>query len=239
MVVTGGTLTAHRLRQLSEALPGVAIHIGYGQTETSPRITSLKPTEVLSRPASCGLPVPDVRVEIVDEYGVTLEPGMVGEVVVSGPNVMSGYISRDEISSGKIDGYGRLHTGDLGRVDKDGYLYLTGRNSDLIKCGGERVFPREIEAVLDTHPAVRESAVIGMPDDVFGEKIVACVVLRNGAAVKAEDLRSHCSKFLPQLRVPKEIQFCGELPRTGSGKIKRASLAAHFGDVNTGKTFAA
>jgi long-chain acyl-CoA synthetase len=129
VVVTGGALPPHALRKLHDALPGVAIHIGYGQTEASPRIANLSPSEILSKPGSCGLPVPGIRVEVVGEDGSNLEPGVIGEIVVSGPNVMCGYVSGDEFTSGRIDDSGRLHTGDLGRVDRQKYLYIVGRKS--------------------------------------------------------------------------------------------------------------
>ena len=239
VIVTGGAMAPHRLQKLSAALPGVAIHIGYGQTETSPRITNLGPSEVLSKAGSSGLPIPGVHVEILDEDGEAVEPGIVGEVVVSGPNVMCGYVSGDEITSGKIDRLGRLHTGDLGKLDRDGYLYLVGRSSEMIKCAGERVFPREIEYVLDAHPAIRESAVVGIPDETLGERIVACVALHPGAEVKIEDIRTHCLKSLPLVRVPREIRFSHGLPKTSSGKLSRAGLKAHFFDIGLPKTYAA
>jgi long-chain acyl-CoA synthetase len=238
VVVTGGAIAPHALSKLSSVLlPEVAIHIGYGQTETSPRITNLAPSEVLSRPGSCGLPIPGVGVQVVEDDGSPLPPGAVGEVVVSGPNVMCGYVSGDEIVSGKIDQFGRLHTGDLGRFDRDGYLYLVGRNSELIKSAGERVFPREIEIVLDAHPAIRESAVLGIPDAVLGERIVACVVLHPGADVKTEDLRTHCLKSLPVVRVPREVRISDGLPKTGSGKTDRNRLAKHFDEIGLLRTY--
>lgn len=235
VVVMGGALPPHALRKLSDALPGVAIHIGYGQTEASPRITNLSPSEVLSRTGSCGLPVPGVRVEVVGDDGSPLGPEVIGEIVVSGPNVMCGYVSGDEMTSGTIDGFGRLHTGDLGKVDSHGYLYIVGRKSEFIKCAGERVFPREIETVLDAHPAIRESAVVGLPDKILGERIVACVVLHPDADVKAEDLRTHCLKFLPLVRVPREIRFSEGLPKTASGKTNRGVLPAHFREIGLAK----
>jgi len=151
---------------------------------------------------------------------------------------MCGYVSGDEITSGKIDEFGRLHTGDLGKVDSDGYLYIVGRKSELIKSAGERVFPREIETVLDAHPAIRESAVLGIPDEILGERIVACVVLHPGAEVKTEDLRTHCLKSLPLVRVPREVRFSNGLPKTGSGKTDRSSLEAHFHEIGLARTYA-
>jgi len=239
VVVTGGAMAPHRLQKLSSTLSGVEIHIGYGQTETSPRITNLAPSDVLSKPGSCGLPIPGVQVEILDDCGAPVEPGKIGEVVVSGPNVMRGYVSGDELSSGKIDSQGRLHTGDLGRIAADRHLYLVGRSSEMIKCAGERVFPREVETVLDAHPAIRESAVLGIADETLGEKIVACVVLHPNAEVKVEELRTHCLQSLPMVRVPREIRFSDGLPKTSSGKLSRSTLKTHFFDIGLPKTYAA
>jgi len=231
LVVTGGALPPTTLRKLSEALPGVAIHIGYGQTETSPRISNLGPADIFTRAGSCGLPVPGVRVDVVSDAGASVGPGTIGEVVVSGPNVMCGYLSGDELTSGKIDAFGRLHTGDLGMFDADGYLYLVGRKSELIKSAGERVFPREIEFVLEKHPSISECAVLGVPDYLFGERIVACVVPRPGNLLDPEQLRTFCLQSLPLVRVPREIRISEGLPKTASGKTDRATLLTHFSQI--------
>jgi long-chain acyl-CoA synthetase len=232
VLVTGGAMPPDGIRSLSRALPGVEIHVAYGQTEASPRITYLGPTEVLSNPGSSGRALPGVLVQVLAEDGSELPPGAVGEVVASGPNIMCGYVSGDEISSQKIDSFGRLHTGDIGRFDQNGYLYLAGRKSDLIKSAGERVFPGEVESVLDKHPAVRESAVLGVPDGILGERIVACVVLKPGEAIAAEDLRTHCLKTLPLVRAPREIRFAQGLPKTESGKIDRRAVKARFNELD-------
>ncbi|HEY1528401.1 MAG TPA: class I adenylate-forming enzyme family protein [Candidatus Angelobacter sp.] len=231
VLVTGGAMRPDGLISLSKALPGVEIHVAYGQTEASPRITYLGPLEVLSNPESSGRPLPGVLVQILAEDGSELPPGTVGEVVASGPNIMCGYVSGDESGSQKIDAFGRLHTGDIGRLDDHGHLCLAGRKSDLIKSAGERVFPREVEIVLDMHPAVRESAVLGVPDRILGEKIVACVVLKPGEAIDADAIRTHCLKLLPLVRTPREIRFTQGLPKTESGKIDRRGVVAHFNEL--------
>lgn len=232
MLVTGGRLSAEMLHRLSAVLPRVAIHISYGQTEASPRITYLNPNDVLAHSDSVGRAISGIRIEILDPNDNALAPGAFGEVVVSGPNIMRGYVSGDEVALGKIDSQGRLHTGDLGRFDSEGYLYLTGRSSDLIKTAGERVFPREIECVLEAHGAVREVAVFGIPDAILGERIVASAVLHPGARATPEDLRTHCLKSLPLVRVPREIRFFDSLPKTGSGKLERNKLVSHFIEPN-------
>ncbi len=224
ILITGGALPPDGIRELSNALPGVEIHIAYGQTEASPRITYLKPSDVFYKVGSCGQALPGVDVKIVGEDGVIQSPGEIGEVVVSGPNVMLGYVSHDEREDGVIDDQGRLHTGDLARMDAEGYAYLVGRKSAMIKTAGERVFPAEIEETIGTHPEIEESAVIGVPDDMLGEMIVAFVVPVSGARIQEAEIRHRCLRDLPFVRVPKEIRIVRKLPRTASGKVDRAAL---------------
>ncbi len=224
VLITGGTMPPDELQELSTALPGVDIHLAYGQTEASPRITYLRPSDVLSKPGSCGTALPGVRIEIVNEQGQPLPCDQIGEVVASGANVMLGYVSGDERETGIIDDHGRLHTGDLGRMGSDDHLYLVGRRSEMIKTAGERVFPGEIEQVINAHPAVAECAVLGIPDTLLGEMIVACVVPTAGASVGADEIRRHCLGSLPFVRVPKQTRIVSHLPKTASGKIDRVAL---------------
>jgi acyl-CoA synthetase (AMP-forming)/AMP-acid ligase II len=141
---------------------------------------------------------------------------------------MMGYVSGDERTSGRIDGRGRLRTGDLGYLDADGYLHISGRSSDMIKTAGERLFPNEIERVLETHPGVAESTVLGVPDALLGERVVACVVATSGHQPSVADLKQHCLKSLAYLRIPKEIHVVSELPKTPSGKVRRDALRIRF-----------
>jgi acyl-CoA synthetase (AMP-forming)/AMP-acid ligase II len=225
LIITGGALTRSQLRELQDAVPHAALHVNYGLTEASPRLTYHGPSqEVLARPASCGRPLPGVTIEILGAQDEPVPPGGIGEVVASGPGIMHGYVSGDERSSGRIDGRGRLRTGDLGYLDPNGYLYISGRSSDMIKTAGERLFPSEIERVLDTHPTVAESAVLGLPDALLGERVIACVVAAPGRVPNLTDLKRHCLKSLPYLRVPKEIHVVVELPKTPSGKVRREAL---------------
>jgi acyl-CoA synthetase (AMP-forming)/AMP-acid ligase II len=228
ITITGGAPSPSLLRDLAGALPHVRLHLNYGQTEASPRLTYLGPDEVFARVGSCGRPLPGVTLEILGRDGEVLPPGSVGEVIVRSPGIMKGYVSGDGRNSGRIDDEGRLHTGDLGRLDEDGYLYLVGRSSEMIKCAGERIFPREIEEVLDGCAGVAESAVLGLPDPLLGEKVVACVVLKAGAQITPGDLRAHCLKSLSFVRTPREVRFLATLPKTSSGKIARAALAGEF-----------
>lgn len=221
VLITGGALPPAALKRLSTLLPSVAIHTAYGMTEASPRIAYLGPHEVLARPGCAGRALPGVTIEILATDGKPVPRGGIGEVAVRGPNVMRGYVSGDD---GRIDHEGRLRTGDLGRLDADGYLYLAGRQSDLIKSAGERIFPREIEEVLDRHPDVQESAVLGVTDPTLGEKLVALVVAKPGRPLDAAAVRGHALRWLPFVRTPREVHLVTALPKTASGKVERAKL---------------
>lgn len=224
VLATGGALSPARQREIVEALPGCRLHLAYGQTEASPRITYLGPDEVFEKPGSAGRPLPGVTVEIIDEAGAPLPQGEVGEVAARGPNIMQDYVTGDGRASGKIDAQGRLRTGDLGRLGPDGHLYLVGRRSDMIKTAGERVFPKEIEDVINAHPAVRESAVLGVADNTLGERIVACVVLTADGVLDLKALRAHCLEAMAFVRIPRELHIVDDLPKTSSGKVNRGRL---------------
>jgi acyl-CoA synthetase (AMP-forming)/AMP-acid ligase II len=173
---------------------------------------------------SVGRALPNVTLEILGPDEEPVGPNVVGEVAAGGPNIMKGYVSGNERELGKIDAKGRLRTGDLGKVDDDGHLFLVGRSSEMIKSAGERIFPQEIEDVLAAHPEVREVAVIGLPDPTLGERVVAYVILAPGASVDRAGLKQHCLAGLPFVRVPKEFHIVDDLPQTASGKVSRAAL---------------
>jgi acyl-CoA synthetase (AMP-forming)/AMP-acid ligase II len=222
------------LRELQDAVPHVRIHLNYGQTESSPRLTYLEPERLFERVGSCGRALPGVILELLGEGDAPVAAGEVGQVVATSPGIMKGYVSGDERTSGRIDERGRLRTGDLGRFDADGYLYLAGRSSEMIKSAGERIFPREVEEVLDACAGVAESAVLGVPDPVLGERLVACVTVKAGAIITLGDLRAHCLKSLSFVRTPREVRFVAALPKTASGKIARAALGVAFAEAGTG-----
>lgn len=228
VVVTGGALSPAALRALQAALPGVDIHIAYGQTEASPRIANLDPKDLLRKEGCVGRAVPGVRIEILGDDGSLLAPGATGEVVVTGPNVMTGYVSGDEHRLGTIDEQGRLYTGDLGWIDSHEDLYLVGRKSEMIKTAGERIFPKEIEDVLNTHPAVEDSAVIGVKDEELGERIIAFVALRESQALSLSEVRQHCLQSMPFIRIPRELCALARIPKTPSGKIHRSELLSLY-----------
>ncbi len=229
VLITGGALPIDELRRLDGMLPGTGIHIAYGQTEASPRITYIGPEELFVKAEggkfSVGKKLPGTTLEILGSDEQPVGPGQVGEVAAGGPNIMLGYVSGDHRELGKIDAQGRLRTGDLAYLDDDGHLYLAGRSSEMIKSAGERIFPQEIEAVLIKHPRVDEVAVIGVKDPTLGERIVAYVHATEGEPIEASELKALCLESLPFVRVPKTFVIRDQpLPKTGSGKVSRGKL---------------
>lgn len=201
---------------------GIRVIEGYGLTETSPVISVDLPWA--HKLGTVGPPVPGVQVRVKDADGRVLGTGEEGELHVRGPLVMKGYYNRPEETAAMIDRDGWLRTGDIVRVDEDGYIRITGRAKDLIIVGGENVYPREIEEVLDLHPAVAESAVIGRQDGLRGEAVVGFVTLREGRSVSGPDLRAYCRENLAGFKVPREIHIRTDLPRGPTGKILKREL---------------
>ena len=203
---------------------GVTLKEGYGLTETAPCSNWCRPHE--HRPGSVGMALPGVEEKIVDADGHPLGVDEEGEVCIRGPNVMKGYYKLPEQTAAVFDAQGYFKTGDMGRFDADGFLYITGRIKEMLIIGGENVFPREIEEVLNAHPSVNDSAVIGMPDPSRGEVPLAFVELVEDAAFDETALRSHCREHLAQFKVPREIRVREKLPRNATGKIMRRQLTA-------------
>jgi len=216
-------------RRLRERLPAARLFVMYGQTECK-RITYLDPDDFERKPGSVGCGMPFQELAVVDEAGARVAPGGAGELVVKGPHVMQGYWRKPEATAQKLrpiagDDAPWLHTDDLFRIDEDGYLFFVGRKDDILKVGGNKVSPREIEEVLCQIEGVREAAVIGMPDAAWGEAAKAYIVLREGAALGAEDVTRHCTTRLRGFMVPKAVVFVRDLPKTESGKVKKRELA--------------
>jgi long-chain acyl-CoA synthetase len=201
---------------------GVPVVEGYGLSECTVACT-LNPLHGVRKAGSVGLPMPGIDVGVVDQTDQLLPAGQAGEVVVRGPNVMRGYLGRPEETAQVLRG-GWLHTGDVGRFDDDGYLTLVDRVKDLIIRGGENIYPKEIEDVLHTHPAVLEAAVVGQPDPVFGEQPVAFVTLRHGHTATSEDLIEHCRVSLARYKVPRGVYIEEMLPKNAVGKIAKPVL---------------
>jgi long-chain acyl-CoA synthetase len=207
-----------------EALTGGSLLDAYGMTETM-LAAVVCPAHGTYKEGSTGIPLPDVDVRIVDnETGVRqLPPGEVGEVCISAPQVMAGYWGHPDETAAMIrDGW--VYTGDLGYMDEDGYLFIVDRKKDLIKPGGFQVWPREVEEVIATHPAVAEVSVAGVPDDYQGEAVKAWVVVREGQKVTVDELRAYCRERLAGYKVPKQVEFRTTLPKTMTGKVLRRVL---------------
>ena len=205
---------------------GVPVIEGYGQTECTVCCTS-NPVHGKRKPGTVGLPLPSVEVAVVDDQDRPLPAGQAGQVVVRGPNVMRGYLRRPE-ESAEVLRNGWLHTGDVGRFDQDGYLTLVDRIKDVIIRGGENIYPKEIEDVLYTDPAVLEAAVVGQPDPVLGEQPVAFVVLRHGHDARPADLIEHCRASLARYKVPREVYIEKAVPKNAIGKVDKRALRARL-----------
>ena len=214
-----------------EGLTGGRIVEGYSLTEAM-MATFVNPVKGPNKIGSVGLPLPDVEVRIVDaEDGErTLESGAIGEVLIRAPQVMAGYWKNAEETALALQAHGPgglwLHTGDLGYLDEDGYLFLVDRKKDLIKSSGYQVWPREIEEVLASHPAVAEVGVAGVADATKGEYVHAWVVLRSGMSATEEELRTFCRQSLAPYKVPRCVEFRSDLPKTMTGKVLRRALVA-------------
>lgn len=224
------------IRKAMEVFPDVSFINAFGQTETASTITSLGPEDhdltgteeekelKLKRLSSIGRPMSDVEMAIMDEDGNQLPPGEVGEIVARGPRVMSGYWKEDDKTAKTIDKDGWVHTGDMGYVDEAGYFFLAGRTSDMIIRGGENISPEEVEAVLHEHDAIEEAAVIGVPDEEWGEVPVCVVVLKKGKAASEDQIIEHCRGALASYKRPRTVHFAEDLPRNQMGKVLKRDL---------------
>lgn len=225
---TGGAPVAPALADRLEDVFGGYIHNAYGLTETA-SITHIVPPHLRapvdpdSGALSIGVPIASVRARIVDDDGVELPPGEIGELLIRGPQVAAGYWGRSDATATSFPG-GELRTGDVGFMDEQGWFYLVDRKKDMIIAAGYKVWPREVEDVLYTHPAVREAAVVGRPDEYRGETVHAFVSLHPGAQATAEELTEWCRERMAAYKYPRLVAFVPELPKTASGKILRREL---------------
>jgi acyl-CoA synthetase (AMP-forming)/AMP-acid ligase II len=193
--------------------------------------TFLDRMHTLSKLGSVGKPVVHLELKVVDDDGREVPPNEPGEIVLRGPKVFAGYWRNPEATAAAIrDGW--FHTGDIGRLDEDGYLFILDRKKDLIISGGENIASPEVERVLYEHSAVLECAVVGRPDDRWGEVPVAFVVLKPGSPVEVADLLAHCAERLARFKVPKDVRLLEELPRNPSGKVLKRVLRARL-DADT------
>ncbi len=208
----------------------------YGQTESGPLTTVLKPEDhvldgsekTLARLASCGKPVVNYEIRVVDDEDHDVPVGEVGEIIGRSEAMMAGYWQMPEQTAKKLRN-GWLHTGDLGRMDEDGYVYMVERKDDLIISGGVNVYPREIEEVLYGHPSVSEASVIGFPDEHWGEVVKAVIVPKQGVQVSEAEIIEFCSRNLAGYKKPKSVDFWKELPKSPQGKILKKEIRKHYG----------
>jgi long-chain acyl-CoA synthetase len=219
----GGRMDDEKVRQFQEQVPSAAFVVMYGQTEATARLAWVPPEELERKRGSAGRAIPGVELKVRSEDDVDLPPGELGEVCARGGNVMLGYWNDPE-ETAKVLKDGWLHTGDLGTMDEDGFLFLRGRSREMIKSGAHRITPAEIEEVIRGVNGVDDVAVVGVDDDVLGQAVKACVIAREPSDKLRQEILRTCRATLALFKVPREVEFRTEFPRTGSGKIKKHLL---------------
>jgi long-chain acyl-CoA synthetase len=226
------------IRRCMEKFPNARLQQGYGLTETAPILTTLTPEEHERAIAtgrhdllrSVGKPVVNVELRIVDEEENTLPAGAAGEIVVRGPNVSKGYLGLPEQNAAAFrDGW--FHTGDIGRLDEENNLYIMDRKKDMIITGSENVYSSEVEAALYKHPAIHEAAVVGVPDEQWGEAVFAVIVPAPGQTLTPDEVIAHCRKYIGGYKIPRRMAFVPELPKSAMGKILKNELRRIYSDV--------
>lgn len=225
MQQAGGKLPNPFIQEIRRAFPQVRLYIMYGQTEATARLSYLPPELLDEKIGSIGKGLPGSRLEVLKEDGSPVRPGSdeVGEIAASGDNVTPGYWN-DAAETARFFRDGRLFTGDMARVDRDGFIYIVERSRDFIKAMGNRVSPKEIEEVISEMPEVVEAAVIGVPDEIWGEAVKVYLTTNKPARLTVENVRSHCLKRLPNYKVPEYIEFLPQLPKTANGKVAKEVL---------------
>lgn len=221
----GGKLPDPFIVEIRRAFPAAKFFIMYGQTEATARLSYLPPERLDDKLGSIGRGLPHTRLAVLRPDGSPVQPGSdeVGEIVAEGENVTLGYWNDPE-ETARYFRDGRLHTGDMARVDADGFIFVVERARDFIKAMGYRVGPKEVEDVLAEMPEVVEAAVIGVPDDLWGEAIKAFVVTVRPGQLTADAISDHCRKRLPNYKVPQHVEFLASLPKTGNGKVDKEAL---------------
>lgn len=226
LCISGGAPIPVELLNKFEEKYKVCILEGYGLSESSP-VATFNSLRGVRKLGSIGIEIPGVRVQVVDGEGREVARGEVGEIIIQGPNVMKGYLGMPEATALALkDGW--LYTGDLGKMDEEGYLYIVDRKKDMILVGGYNVYPREVEEVLYQHRSVVEAAVIGVPDGEYGEAVKAYIVKKDDN-LTADDIIRFCQARLAKYKVPKHVKFMAELPKNTTGKILRKSLKNESG----------
>jgi long-chain acyl-CoA synthetase len=222
LCMSGGAAMPEEVMRKFEEKFGCMILEGYGLSETSP-VASFNHPDKERKPGSIGTPIEGVEMKVVDDDGADVAQGEVGEIVIKGHNIMKGYWNREDATAEAIkDGW--FHSGDMAKVDEDGYFFIVDRKKDLIIRGGYNVYPREIEEVLYEHPAVQEAAVVGMPHDELGEEVGAAIVLKGGEAVSEDELKDYVKNEVAAYKYPRTVWFMDELPKGPTGKILKREI---------------
>ncbi len=220
--VTGGaSMPVEVLRGFEEAF-GCIVLEGYGLSETSP-VSCFNHPDRERKPGSIGTPIEGVEMRVVDEDDNPVPQGEIGEIVIRGHNIMKGYWQRPDATAEAMRS-GWFHSGDMARVDEDGYFYIVDRKKDLIIRGGYNVYPREVEEVLYEHPMVREAAVVGVPHDEWGEEVGAAIVLHDGEELAPEELSAYVRERIAAYKYPRVVWFLDELPKGPTGKILKREI---------------
>ncbi len=202
---------------------GLELFNAYGLTESSSLTTVLPACDAIRKAPSVGLPVPGVQIKAMDVLGNEVRPGDPGELLIKGPNIVKGYFNQPEATQKALK-EGWLHTGDVARIDDEGYVFIVDRMKDMIVRGGENIYSIEVESVLNSHPKVLESAVVPEAHPIFGEVVRACVVLRPETEATVEEILEYCRQHLADFKVPARVLFMPELPRNPGGKVIKKKL---------------
>ncbi len=226
----GGPMSHDMAAEIAKIVPQAKVYIMYGQTEASARLSYLPPGDLKRKRSSVGRGIPGVTLEVINKNGEEVKPGEAGEIVAKGDNIMPGYWGKEKETLQVLrDGW--LYTGDIATIDEEGYVYILGRRTEMIKSGAHRIAPREIEEIILKHPKIAEGAVIGLPDPILGEAISAFIVIKDGCSCQEKEIMQHCYKNLPLYKMPKAIHFVSSLPKTDSGKIKKEELRKYLTDT--------
>jgi long-chain acyl-CoA synthetase len=215
---------AEVLKRFEETFNCLVIE-GYGLSESTCRST-FNPPDERRKPGSCGLPIGN-EMRVVDEQDREVTDGSLGEIVLRGENILKGYYKNPDATATAFRN-GWFHTGDIGYRDSEGFYFIVDRKSDMIIRGGENIYPREIDEVLYQHPAVAAAAVVGVPDELYGEDVAAFVVLRDDASITEDELKEFCRQQLADYKCPKTVRFVKEIPKGPTGKLLKRELAAQF-----------
>ena len=222
LCASGGSAMPEDLMRRFEEAFGCIILEGYGLSETSP-VASFNHPDRERKPGSIGQPIDGVEMKVVDDDGNDVPQGEIGEIVIRGHNVMKGYWNREDATRESIkDGW--FHTGDMARVDEDGYFFIVDRKKELIIRGGYNVYPREIEEVLYEHPAIQEAAVVGVPDESMGEEVGAAIVLKKGEELGEDEVKSYVKEQVASYKYPRKVWFVDDLPKGPTGKILKREI---------------